>query len=152
MVFVTRRVLGKKSCPKSSRSAAWWLENRPQLSFALRKVTSVASSTWTNSHFLRSRISCVKSRQPRVLGPESGDLTKISVLGRQLVWTEGGIVVEADLEHARKVIHDLGLTPSSNGLDKPCVRETLKEIEQGATELDSTDATQCRSIAARVNY
>ena len=27
-----------------------------------------------------------------------------------------------------------------------------KEIEQGATELDSTDATQCRSIAARVNY
>ena len=87
-----------------------------------------------------------------VLGLQSGDPKKISVLGRQLVWTEGGIVHEADPEHARKVIHDLGLAPSSNGLDKPCVRETLREIEQGATEFESTDATQFRSIAARVNY
>ena len=87
-----------------------------------------------------------------VLGPESGDLRKISVLGRQLVWTEGGIVHEADPEHARKVIHGLGLTPSSCGLDKPCLRETLGEIEQDANELESADVTQFRSIAARVNY
>ena len=87
-----------------------------------------------------------------MLGPESGDLKKISVLGRQLVWTEGGIVCEADPEHARKVIHDLRLTPSSNGLYKPCVRETHREIDQEATELESADATQFRSIAARVNY
>ena len=78
-----------------------------------------------------------------VLGPESDDLRKISVLGRQVVWTEGGIVYEADPEHACKVIHDLGPTPSSHGLDKPCVCETLREIEQEATELDC----QCHSIS-----
>ena len=81
-----------------------------------------------------------------VLGPESDDLRKIPVLGRQVVWTEGGIVFEADPEHACKVIHDLGPTPSSHGLDKPCVCETLREIEQEATELDC----QCHSISEEV--
>ena len=37
----------------------------------------------------------------------------------------------------------LGTTPSSHGLDKPCVCETLREIEQEATELDC----QCHSIS-----
>ena len=46
----------------------------------------------------------------------------------------------------------MGPNPSSNGLDKPCVRETPAEIEQSAEELGPAEATQFRSMAARVNY
>ena len=60
-----------------------------------------------------------------------------------MVWTEGGIVYEPDLEHACKVNHDLGLIPSADGLDQPCVCETLREIEQEATQLDC----QCHPIS-----
>ena len=71
-----------------------------------------------------------------VLGPGLDDMKEISILGRKLVWTTGGIVYEADPAHAKKIIEELGLHPSSNGLEKPCVRETLAEIEQGTDELE----------------
>ena len=46
-----------------------------------------------------------------VLGPELDDMKEISILGRKLVWTTGGIVYEADPAHAKKIIEELGLTP-----------------------------------------
>lgn len=87
-----------------------------------------------------------------VLGPDPGDTKEITILGRRLLWAQGGISYEADPEHARRVIADMGLGVSSNGLDKPCVRETAADVEQGAEELDAAEATMFRSIAARVNY
>ena len=87
-----------------------------------------------------------------VLGPDLDDMKEISILGRKLVWTTGGIVSEADPAHVKKIIEELGLHPSSNGLEKPCVRETLAEIEQGTDELEPCHTTRFRSIAARVNY
>ena len=87
-----------------------------------------------------------------VLGPELDDMKEISIPGRKLVWTTGGIVYEADPAHAKKIILELGLHPSSNGLEKPCVRETLAEIGQGTDELEPCDATRFRSVAACVNY
>ena len=87
-----------------------------------------------------------------MLGRDLDDMKEISILGRKLVWTTGGIVYEADPAHAKKIIEELGLHPSSNGLEKPCGRETLAEIEQGTDELEHNDATRFRSIAARVNY
>ena len=44
-----------------------------------------------------------------VLGLELDDMKEISILGRKLVWTTGGIVYEADPAHAKKIIEELGL-------------------------------------------
>ena len=78
---------------------------------------SVASFTGMISR-MRSHYSLVVRG---VLGPDLNDMKEISILGRKLVWTTGGIVYEADPAHAKKIIEELGLHPSSNGLEKPCV-------------------------------
>ena len=117
MVCVTRRVLGKRIFPISSRSAAWRVEKRLPLSLQLagdvRWVVHGDDSRFLAfedqlrhiEETLRNHCSLAVRC---VLGPESDDLRKIPVLGRQVVWTEGGIVFEVDPEHACKVIHDLG--------------------------------------------
>ena len=99
MVCVMRRVLGKRIFRISSRTAAWWLENCLPLSVASQgdvrcavhgdDFTCLACDDQLRQieETLRNHYSLVVRG---VLGPESGDLKKISVLGRQLVWTEGG--------------------------------------------------------------
>ena len=87
-----------------------------------------------------------------VLGPDPKDQKEITILNRKLVWSEGGLTYEADANHARKILEDMGLHASSNGLDKPCIKETAQDIEQDDVELDPQEMTSFRSIAARANY
>ena len=43
-----------------------------------------------------------------VLGPDPKDQKEITILNRKLVWSEGGLTYEADANHARKILEDMG--------------------------------------------
>ena len=87
-----------------------------------------------------------------ILGDESGDDKEIVILNRTLKWRGGIIEYEADTHHVDEIIKQVGLEAESKGLDGPIVKETPSELELNGEELDRTEATKFRAIAARANY
>ena len=63
-----------------------------------------------------------------ILGGEPGDMTEITILNRRLTWKDGQMLYEADPKHVELVCQGVGLEPTSKGLDKPCLKETVDEV------------------------
>ena len=88
-----------------------------------------------------------------VLGQDTGDLKKITILNRTLEWTQEGIVYKADAKHAKIIFEEMGLREDSKGLMSPCVKEEWSEEEQiHEFDLDPEDMSKFRRLAARANY
>ena len=48
-----------------------------------------------------------------VLGPEAGDQKEVTILGRKVVWGEGGIEYEADPKHRDLILEFFGFCQDS---------------------------------------
>ena len=73
-------------------------------------------------------------------------------MGRVLRWKGENMEYEADAKHAEMIWEELGLKADSNGLDKPCVRETAEEVARNHEPLGVHEAKRFRAIAARANF
>ena len=87
-----------------------------------------------------------------IMGGEPNDCQEIRILGRMLKWKGDVMEYEADTKHAEMVWEELGMMANSNGLDKPCVRETAEEAAQSHEPLEVGEATRFRALAARANF
>ena len=87
-----------------------------------------------------------------ILGDEKGDLDEIVILNRTIRWRGGVIEYEADKKHVIEIIKQIGLEAESKGVDTPTVKETLADLELDGEELERSEATRFRAIAARGNY
>ena len=82
------------------------------------------------------------------------DTQESTILNRKLTWSPTEMTYEADPTHAARIREALGFDATSNGLEKPMVKETADEVQDGAREerLGPAEGSQFRSLAARVNY
>ena len=89
-----------------------------------------------------------------ILGDGPNDVHEVVILNRRLSWKDGVLTYEADPKHAELVWEGMGLDPESKGLHKPCVKETVGEVEDDETNspLSPKEATEFRALAARANY
>jgi hypothetical protein len=85
-----------------------------------------------------------------VLGPEASDDKKITILGRELRWCEGGIEYEADRKHATMIIEAMGLDERSKGLS--CPYDKTEQPEDEGEDMDKAEASEFRALAARANF
>ena len=85
-----------------------------------------------------------------VMGSGDGEDKKISILNRELRWDGKKLVVEADPEHAQKIVEAMGLQSGSKGLESPAGKEVVgQDLDE---PLHGREATAFRAIAARANY
>ena len=70
-----------------------------------------------------------------MLGGETEDDKKITLLNRTLIWTSGSITFEADPKHVREILSYFKFDSTSKGLHVPIVKETKEEVVEVAVEL-----------------
>ena len=85
-----------------------------------------------------------------VLGPEEGQEREVKILSRVIRWTNTGLEYEADQRHADLLIKEMKLE-NAKEVVTPIVGHSI-EKEESDRELNPQEATQFRSIAARINY
>jgi hypothetical protein len=85
-----------------------------------------------------------------VLGPEAEDDKKITILGRELRWSECGLEYEADRRHATMIIEAMGLDERSKGLS--CPYDKSEQPEDEGDDMSKAEATEFRALAARANF
>ena len=83
------------------------------------------------------------------LGSSKGDSKEIRILNRIARYTDGGYEWEADPRHAEIIIQQLGLTDATS-VGTPGVKEN--NAEQDEEELQGSEATAYRALAARANF
>jgi hypothetical protein len=81
------------------------------------------------------------------LGCEEGDAKEVEVLGRTIRCTSAGYEFEADPGHRNKVLESLGFADDTKEL-----LVNGKVEEDDGPELEGSEATAFRAIAARLNY
>jgi hypothetical protein len=82
------------------------------------------------------------------LGSDPQDDKETDMLGRIVRCTAEAFEYEADPRHRRKVLEVLGLTGKSKRLT---VNGRAEELEEDAAELDASEVTSFRALAARLN-
>ena len=89
-----------------------------------------------------------------MMGDEPGDDDEIVILNRRLRWTKEELTYEADPAHAKQIWEAMGLHAGSNGLEKPIVKEDIKDVgdDQKQERLGPHEASEFRGVAARANY
>ena len=75
----------------------------------------------------------------------------MTVLGRAIRWTPNGIEYEPDGRHAREIVRCLGLE-NSKCIGTPADHSDDGDDEEEDSDVDGSQATAYRSIAARCNY
>ena len=87
------------------------------------------------------------------LGPEAGHASEIRVLNRVLRWTRKGVEYEADQRHSELIVREMGMQ-AAKPVATPGASETKEEIKayQTSPEMNRSDATVFRGLAARLNY
>ena len=83
------------------------------------------------------------------LGPDVKDDKEIVILGRLVRWETDGITYQADPKHRRIVMEKFGLTAESKALT---VNGKADDPEEDEEELTAEEATEFRSVAARLNF
>jgi hypothetical protein len=83
------------------------------------------------------------------LGPGASDAKEIDILGRTIRCTEKGYEYEADPSHRAKILEALGLDEKSKELT---VTGKVEESVSDEAELQGSEATSFRAVAARMNY
>ena len=86
-----------------------------------------------------------------VMGPEEKDDKEVVILGRCVRWKEWGIEFEADPKHRQIVMKHFGLGEGSAAGRVNGDRERREEEEDGE-EMEKSEATEFRGLAARLNY
>ena len=81
-------------------------------------------------------------------GPESHDMTSMTIFNRILEWKPDRITFEADPRHVDMIINGMGLV---NGKGSDVVGSAVEQNE-GEDELSNDDAFRFRSMAARCNF
>jgi hypothetical protein len=90
-----------------------------------------------------------------MMGEEETDTQEMTLLNRRLRWSIQDVEYEADPQHAKKIIEDLGFDSKTNSISSPMVKEgkeTGEEEGENSEELDPESATGFRRVAARCNY
>ena len=82
---------------------------------------------------------------------DKGDDKVVTILGRKLVWHEGGIRYEADEKHREILLDYFGFKRDSRGLGVNGDKED-KEEEGEDEEVGREEATIFRGLAARLNF
>ena len=85
-----------------------------------------------------------------MLGPEEGQEREVNILSRIIRWTDTGLEYEADQRHADLLVKEMELEDAKE-VTTPIVSH-ITEKEKEDVELNPQEATQFRSIVARVNY
>ena len=102
----------------------------------------------------------IKNMKPKyelkadTLGPDKDQVQEVRVLDRVIRWTPNGLEYEPDQRHADMVVKQLGLEKCRH-VSTPSAAETAKEKQEREIsdhELDGAEASEYRSISARVNY
>jgi hypothetical protein len=87
-----------------------------------------------------------------ILGDEQEDDKKITILNRNLSWSENGLEYEADDKHVTAILDYFGLDETSKGAEAPSIRETSTTILEHSEPLNAKMKTEFRGLAARANY
>ena len=88
-----------------------------------------------------------------VLGPGPGDHREITILNRQLAWTDSGMITyEADPKNIESIVKAMGLQSDSKGIGAPIVAESVKDAAEDDEELNRDETAKFRSVAALANY
>jgi hypothetical protein len=85
------------------------------------------------------------------LGPERNDLKEIKILNRRVAWEQGVITYQADERNIQEVIHAMGLSEESKGLDM-AVADSDDQVNETDRDLEVDEAKRFRSVAALANY
>jgi hypothetical protein len=83
------------------------------------------------------------------LGDEPEDDKETDILGRIVRCTEHGFEYEADPRHREKIIETLGFSEKTKGLS---VNGRLEDLADAVVELEASERTPFRALAARMNY
>ena len=87
------------------------------------------------------------------IGPSEKDDKQIRILNRIITWTNDGIGYEGDQRHVEIAMKDYGITTDSKGVSTPGTKEEVDKmlLDEGGLLLAHV-ATECRALAARLNY
>jgi hypothetical protein len=83
------------------------------------------------------------------LGPGEKDAKVVDVLGRCIRCTEEGYEYEADKKHRKVIMETLGFQEKTKELS---VNGRVEEAHDDEAELQGSEATDFRALAARLNY
>ena len=85
-----------------------------------------------------------------ILGPEEGQEKEVNILSRVIRWTSTGLEYEADQRHADLLVKEMKVSEVRSART-PMASQSEDKVGSDE-ELSPGDATQYRSLAARVNY
>ena len=63
-----------------------------------------------------------------VLGPDPGDQKEVTILGRKVVWGEGGITYEADPKHRELILECFGFARGANNPNTTATRRSTRML------------------------
>ena len=110
------------------------------------------SARRTDAEWIKRQFEAKYEIKSQHVGQDADLAKEASILNRKVKWTSEGVQIEADPRHAAEVIRALGLE-KANSVVTPMMPDTadMDAVEDGE-ELDETEATRYRAVAARLNY